>query len=295
MRTGRSFILLLAVGIGAFARWSAAGAPVKSAKPAASQPASPAFAAIATKLRSTAPDEVSAGLAEARSLGKAGVSLAPAIEELLGRGVPAELAKEALQTLGDLGGPTASNAIVPYARHRHPDVRRAAIKALLKTGGPDAVAALRAALSDPDGAVRGLAAAGLGNLGAKPALADLFTALDHRIDEAAAAIGQICAPEECERLAAKTGVVPFDVMTSGFEQILFRPAAEIPDDEKLKVIGRIRELGTPDANKYLRDVQSRWPQAGSVRIKQAVAQAIAATGGSGAGPQPGSAAAKEEN
>ena len=75
----------------------------------------------------------------------------------------------------------------------------------------------------------------------------------------------------------KLGV--FDVMTGGFDQILFRPTSEISDDTKIKVIGRVRELGTGDANKFLRDVQKRLPKTASARIRQAVEQAISATAG----------------
>jgi hypothetical protein len=68
-------------------------------------------------------------------------------------------------------------------------------------------------------------------------------------------------------------------MTSGFDQILFRPTTEIPDDEKIRIVGRVRELGTQESNKYLRDVAARWPKGTSPRVKQAIDQAVLATGG----------------
>ena len=88
------------------------------------------------------------------------------------------------------------------------ELRRAAVKALLKTKGPAAVKALRHALSDSDPMVRGIAATGLGTLKAKDAVPDLFVALDRKIAEAAASIGQLCAPSECEQLAGKLGRSP---------------------------------------------------------------------------------------
>ena len=102
-------------------------------------------------------------------------------------------------------------------------------------------------------------------------------ALDHHVNEAAGSIGQLCNPTECDALAARIGKVPFDVMTSGLDPILFRPKAEVSDDAKVKLVGRIRELGTGEANKFLRDVQKRWPAAWSPRIKQSIDQGVLAT------------------
>ncbi len=47
----------------------------------------------------------------------------------------------------------------------------------------------------------------------------------------------------------------------------------------MKIIGRVRELGTMEANKFLKDVQSRWPKDGSARVKQSLEQAVLATSG----------------
>jgi hypothetical protein len=110
---------------------------------------------------------------------------------------------------------------------------------------------------------------------------ELFVALDHRVGEAAASIGQLCVPEECDRLAGELGKLQFDVVTGGLDQVLFRPPTEINDDEKVKVIGRVRELGTKEANKFLHDVQTRWPKGWSPRVKQAIDQGVLATGGGG--------------
>jgi hypothetical protein len=142
-----------------------------------------------------------------------------------------------------------------------------------------ATQALRHALSDGDPMVRGVAATGLGTLKAKDAVPDLFAALDRRVAEAAASIGQICAAQECDQLAGKLGRLPFDVVTGGLEQVLFRPQAEINDDEKVKIIGKVRELGTSQANTFLRDVQQRWPQGWSPRVRQSLDQGVLATSG----------------
>jgi HEAT repeat protein len=153
------------------------------------------------------------------------------------------------------------------------------VKALVRTKGNAAAPALKMALGDQDAQVRGVAASGLGALKAKDAVPDLFIALDHKIAEAAASIGQLCNPEQCEQLAQKIGKLPFDVVTGGLDQVLFRPTTEMPDDAKIKIIGRIREMGTGEANRFLKEVQTRLPKETSARIKQAVDQAVKATSG----------------
>ena len=78
------------------------------------------------------------------------------------------------------------------------------------------IPALKKGLRSSDAAVRGTSATGLGALGVHDALDDLFAAFDHGVAEAAAAIGQLCHPDECEKFADRTGHVTFDVMVTGF-------------------------------------------------------------------------------
>jgi HEAT repeat protein len=148
---------------------------------------------------------------------------------------------------------------------------------LRHTRGPDATPALRAALSDSDGRVRSAAASGLGSLNAIEAMDDLYRALDHKVLEAAAAIGQICKGDSCDRFVARAGKLQLIVLTSGIDQLLFRSALDVPDDQKIKIIGDIRELGTQEVNRYLSDVLGRWPAAGSPKVKAALEQAVSAT------------------
>jgi hypothetical protein len=256
----------------------------KAAKPAATAQAQTLFALtpdMQQKLSSTDETQIRAALDDIRLAGKAAAPATPAITKLLARGVSASLAEAACDTLGDMESPEASPAIVPYASHREAKVRRAAVKALAKTKGEGAVATLRHSLTDSDPVVRGFAATGIGALKAKEAVPDLLDALDHKIPESATSIGQLCSPAECDTFMGKLGRLPFDVMTGGFDQMLFRPDTDINDDGKVKIVGRIRELGTTEANKFLRDVQSRWPGKWSKRVKQAIDQAVLATGGGG--------------
>ena len=117
-------------------------------------------------------------------------------------------------------------------------------------------------------------------------LSILFVALDHKVPESARSIGLLCTGDECDKLAAKLGSQPFAVVTSGLEPALLRFSDDLPDDLKVKIVARVRELGTGEANRFLRDVQAKWPKRGSLRLKQAIDQAVLATSGSpGAGGQ----------
>jgi HEAT repeat protein len=258
----------------------------KGAKP--SPAAVPISKASLAKLRSQDPSEIKAGLDDARISGKAAAPAAPIIVDLLEKGLPFPLTEAAIDTLGDIESEPSSATLSWYVRHRSVEIRRAAVKALVHTKGAFAVKGLRSALSDEDPKVRGYAATGLGALKAKDAVPDLFNALDHKVNEAAVSIGQLCVLADCEKLEGRLGRLPFDIVSSGLDQILFRPAAEVSDDAKVKLLGRLRELGTGEANRFLRDVGARWPASGSVRVKQSIDQGIQATAGS-PGSQPGGA------
>ena len=258
--------------------------PKKSASatrgPKAAPPSAPAnVTAIAEKLRS-GPSDVRAGLTEAKAAGKSARSVAPAVEELLRAGTNLELTGLALSTLAEIGDEANAAAILPYARHRVPELRKAALSALTRLRGAQARAALREALSDSDAGVRGVAAGGLGALKATEATADLFVALDHNVPEAASSLGLICTAEPCEKLVAKLGTLRFDVIVTGLDAILARPAGEVSDEFKIRLVERVRDLRSEPARNYLRDLQARWHMDGSRRVKQAIDQALIASSGS---------------
>lgn len=233
-------------------------------------------------------EQVKSALDDVRVSGKAGGPAVPAIVELLAQGLPPTLTQEAIDALGDTESEAATAALAWYARHRNLALRRSAVQALARTRGPVAVKALRGGLSDFDPGVRGLAATGLGTLKAKEAIGDLFIALDHKVPESSRSIGLLCAGDECDKLAAKLGSQPFGVVTGGLKQALLRFADDLPDDLKIKIVARVRELGTGEANRFLRDLQAKWPKRGSVRVKQAIDQAVLATSSSPGAGGPGS-------
>lgn len=247
--------------------------------------AAPLPADAIKRLKSGDPAQIQSALDDVRIAGRSGAPAVPAIVELLGRGASIAMTRAAIETLGDIGAEAASGALSSYARHRNVALRRAAVLALTRTRGAAAIKALRLALTDPDPGVRGLSATGLGTLKAKEAIGELFVALDHGVAEASASIGQLCASSECDTLAAKLGTLPFGVVTAGLDPALFRPMTEVSEDTKMKIVARVRELGTGEANHFLHQVQRKWRKDGSQRVRQAIDQAVLATSGSpGAAP-----------
>lgn len=265
--------------LGALAVGANAHAQPAKAKPPKAAVAKVDVGPLVSKLKSGDEAQIRAALDELRIAGEGAAAAAPAVVEILSGGLSDPLTRQAVDTLGDLESPAGSEILARYARHRAVALRQAAVKALTRTRGPAAAPALRQALRDSDAQVRGSAAGGLGALKAKDAVPDLFSALDHKVNEAAASIGQLCNAEQCEKLAGKLGKLPFDVVTSGLDQVLFRPSAEVSDDVKIKVLGRLRELGTAEANRFLSDVDKRLPKETSPRVRQAVEQAVKATSG----------------
>ncbi|HTM46047.1 MAG TPA: HEAT repeat domain-containing protein, partial [Polyangiaceae bacterium] len=203
-----------------------------------------------------------------------GTDLAPLVSDVLNRGSTVKVLTLAIDTASRIKAPALSESLAPYVRHRDSDLRRAALRALLKTQGPAAAKALRQALHSQDAYIRGTAASGLGSLGATDAVDDLFAALASNVGEAAASIGQLCNAAQCEKLASLLGKTPFDIITGGLEQALFRPANQVPDASKVKIVVRLRELGTAEARRYLSDVRSRWPEDGSPAVRQALESSV---------------------
>jgi len=255
------------------------GAPAGAAS---SAPGTPTLAPtdVLHRLKSGDDAAIKDALDEVRTAGKAGAAAVPVIVDLLRSGLPPSLTRAALETLGDTESPSASEVMAWYARHRDVTLRRAAVEALAKTRGAAATRALRAALSDSDAAVRGLSATALGDMKVREAIPDLFAALDRDVAEAAVSIGELCTGHECDQLVAKLGSLPFDVVTSGLDEVLLRSSAEVSDAMKLSIVGRVRELGTAEANHFLKGLQAKWPQKGSRHVRQAIDQAVLATAGS---------------
>ena len=196
------------------------------------------------------------------------------VEALLGRGANSKLLLRAIGVAGALGAPSSSAALAPYVKHRAPDVRRAAAQSLARTKGSVAISALRDALRGSDPRLRSTAAEGLGVLGAKEAVPDLFVVLPKEVPEAAGAIGLLCRADECTRFVGLLGKLPFDVMESGFLPLLLRTDADAPDAARLQLIEQLRRMATPKASALLATALATYPEKGNPKIRAAIDAAL---------------------
>lgn len=217
-----------------------------------------------------------ATLSELRDLGKAGAAAAPLVDALLARGANGTVLLAALETEAELGVPASSDAVAPYVAHRKTELRQAAATTLASTGGASAVAALRRALGGPDPAVRGIAATGLGTLGAKESVEDLFTVLAHETPQAALSIALLCSPEQCDRLMALVGKLKFEALEPAFVPLLLRPASDLPEANKLRYVERLRVLATRPAAAVLQAALTRLPKDESPALRVALQNALKA-------------------
>src|SRR5262249_32024280 len=93
-------------------------------------------AALTAQLRSGDPAVIQEARVEAGAAGRGAAPLTRPVEELLAKGTTTEIDGLALTTLARIGGPSSAEVIVPYARHRSPELRKKALLALIKTGSP---------------------------------------------------------------------------------------------------------------------------------------------------------------
>jgi hypothetical protein len=245
-----------------------AAAEKKGAQAPPSDPSE--LAGAIARVKSGDEADVAKGLAEIRAAGAKGVPAAEAVAARLARGLTMSLTEAAIETLADLGSEAGSAAIAKHSLHRNAKIRAAAVRALSRTRGPLAAKVLKKALSDPDPAVRGAAASGLGSVQARDAVPMLMVALERHVGEAAASIGQLCVRDQCAALADKLGALPFVIVTPGLDAMLTRPAADVPDELKVKIVGRIRALGTAESTNFLEDVRARFPKTGSPAVQKAL-------------------------
>jgi HEAT repeat protein len=272
VRNPRTLIIGAAL---ALAATSAAGAPkgaAKAEKPAAISKTKLDLPSLQKSLESG--DEAQA-LAALATIGASGDATgAPLVEQLLGRGASVAVLSRAIQTLGTLAQPSSGAALAPYAQHRTPELRHAALRALIATKSPLAGEALRKALRGNDASQRAIAARGLGELGVRAAVPDLFSVLPKDVAEAAQSLGVLCVGAECERLTELLGKLRFEVMESAIVPLLLRPRADVPDELKLKVIERLRRLATAPANQLLQTALAKFPPDGSPKVKLGLERAL---------------------
>lgn len=222
------------------------------------------------QLDSSEPDEIRAGIEALATVGTAG-----AVEPLAARvrrGLPADLLDLAVETLGVLGRPEAGPVLFQLSNHRRADVRLAAVSAITACRPDGASGALVSALSDADPRVRGAAATGLGQVGARDAIDTLFLALDRGVLEAASSIGQLATDAAVTRLLTYLGRIPFDGVAPAFDEVFARD--DLGDAPKLEVIARLEELATAEVRSYLSALVDSYPPGSSSPVPAAAQQAI---------------------
>ena len=194
-------------------------------------------------------DQVEAGLQGLGVLGTAD-AVAPIVERVR-KGLPPDLLDTAILTLMALGQPEAAPVLYELMSHRRPDVRVHAIEAVAALAPKGAETALSAALSDADAKVRSAAALALGEVKAAGSVERLFQALDRGNLEASTAIGKVLKPDQVARLITYLGKIPFRSLTPAIGELLGRK--DITERDKIMVVGKLQEVGTPDVKAYLGD------------------------------------------
>lgn len=235
----------------------------------------PDLRALEAKLRGRDPEELAGALADATRAGAGARPLRPQIEALAARGLPPLLALAALEALGAIGARESVPIVRRYLGHRLAELRLGAVAALAKAGGPAAVAALRSALDDSEARVRGGAASALADLGAVETTGDLYRALDRGLPEAAPAIGRLCSASACDGLEGRLFSLPFALIAPGCDTLLFRPASEVPDGQKVALLRRLHELPPGEVHRFVVAWRARW--AGSPVVAEALGRAVEAT------------------
>jgi HEAT repeat protein len=275
VRNPRTLIISAALLLATSASVSAAppkSAPAKSAKPAPSPKSKLDLPGLQKSLESGDAAQMLAALDTITKSGDA--AGAPLVEALLGRGADVTVLSRAIETLGILAQPSSGAALAPYAQHRTPELRRAALRALVATKSPLAGDVLRRALHGSDASQRAIAARGLGQLNVRAAVPELFSVLPKDVAEAAQSLGQLCVGAECEKFIDLLGRLRFEVMESGMVPLLLRPQADVPDELKLKLIERLRRMATKPANQLLQTALASFPADGSPKVKTGLERAL---------------------
>jgi hypothetical protein len=224
---------------------------------------------LAVMLVSSNPDEVRFALESAPQA--PAQQLTPLLIERIRAGLPAELLGPAIDALVAGGLVSAAELLEELARHRRPEIRSRALLGLITLRAPHADRSLVRGLSDPAPEVRTTAARGLGLLGARARLAELFRAFERHIDGAAVAIGELAEPTTVPRIADYLGRSSFIELTPLLDGVLLR--RNLSDEAKLNLLDAIVKQGTGEARAYLEGLLPKLPTDSSARLRKALADA----------------------
>lgn len=251
------------------------GDETASFAPAGAQPTVRDVQAIAARLDSAQPDEVREAVAMLSVIDHP--SVIPHLAAMLRSGRSDEVTDDALIALRGLAHPSAVEVLVELTRHRRVRARRLAYQALAAIDDPRVPALLERGLRDSDRNVRATAARALGEIGARGSVDTLFLAFDRGVVEAAIAIGKLGDRASVARFGELLGRTPLSVMLSGYVEYLNR--ADIPDEVKTEIIGRLSEISGPQVRSFLQRYLDTLPSGGpaaarSGRIRTVVIDAL---------------------
>lgn len=206
-----------------------------------------------------------------------------ALTAILGRGGPDAEIHAAIDALGELGDPSALDALTPYTRHRRVAARRRAYMAIARIGRhtEDAsprravVAVLRRGLRDVEAPVRDACARAFVHLPpeiAQPAVEDLFTALGLGVHGAAASLGAIAPTSALARYDGHLGRLPIGTMLEGYTRFVRRH--DIPVEAKRAIGQRLEEVAGLSVRAFFvawrRDMGDETPQALRAQVERSI-------------------------
>jgi hypothetical protein len=248
---------------------SAAPAKQPSAKQARNKP-NPAVEQAKALLASGDHDAIETGI---QSLGLLGTPDAvPPLVERIRAGLAPDLLDTAIVTLMALGQQTAAPVLFDLAAHRRPEVRLRAIEAVVAIAPKGAEDVLRTALSDQNPQVRSAAALGLGEIKAVGSVDLLFRALDKGNFEASSSIGKLLRGEQIPRMLGYLGKTPLQSLGPALGEVLQRK--DIDERDKLTIVSRLQDVGTPEVKNYLGDLMHMSGDKLPAPVSRAIVQAM---------------------
>jgi hypothetical protein len=215
-------------------------------------------------------------------------SATDALSALLFEGLPDASTDRILERFGERARPTALDALERMARHRRPEARVRALRAIAAIGVADpkldagTSKLLAAALRDSDTTVRGAAASALGARferldGGKsraPSTTDaavvdvLLRAVARGVPEAARAAGFATPEAELPKLHASLTGLPLTAALDAYDAALARKT--LSEAAKLDVIARLGEIATPATKTFLASVIAARRFAPTSRLQRAL-------------------------
>jgi hypothetical protein len=215
-------------------------------------------------------DQIETGI---QSLGLLGSpdAVAPLVERIRA-GLAPDLLDTAIVTLMALGQQSAAPVLFDLATHRRPEVRLRSIEAIVSLAPKGAEDVLRSALSDQNPQVRSAAALGLGEIKAVGSVEILFKALDHGNFEASGSIGKLVRGEQIPRMLDYLGKTPLQSLGPALGEVLQRK--DIGDRDKLAIVSRLQDVGTPEVKSYLGDLMHLAGEKLPAQVSRAIVQAM---------------------